>query len=232
MNKIIINYILFFLIIIIFIIIIYFLINRKKNNNYNIELFDVKNCNSFFNKNSFCAYDVDTQKCGCRFQKDDLRYMFDSPLDCCERMCNNLSKDECLKNTEKTKIPYYCNIGGNCVKNEGTIVSSHISANYCGNDPLNNQLLLPYSSEENCIENIGVCDKYNVPNRSKNVNKEECLKDVNCGYCNNQYGGGKCISGTASGPNDLRKYYYCTPGNLKGKDNYEYGNHAAYLLQK
>lgn len=247
MNKIFINYILFFLIIIIFITIIYFLINKKKNEKsllfsgemYSkyIESFNVKEngnetCNSFFNKNSFCAYDLDTQKCGCRFQKDDLRYLFDSPADCCERLCNNLSKDECLKNSEETKMPYYCNIGGNCVEYKGTIISSHIAANYCGNDPLNNQLLLPYSSKENCMKNVDVCDKYNIPTRSKNVNKDECLKDINCGYCNNQYGGGKCISGTASGPNDLRKYYYCTPGNLTGKDKYEYGNHVAYLLQK
>jgi len=230
MKKIFINYILFFLIIIILITIIYFL---KRNKETSKELFsDKENCNGFFDKNSFCAYNFNLDKCSCNYQKDDLRYMFNSPTNCCERICNDYSKDECLQNSKKTNMPYYCNIGGKCVKYEGTIISSHISANYCGNDPLNNQLLLPYTSKEDCMNTIEVCDKYNIPDRSKNINKEECLKDVNCGYCVNRYGGGKCISGTASGPNDLRKYYYCEPGNLTGKDKYEYGDHAEYLLQK
>jgi hypothetical protein len=216
-----------FLLIIIFLIIVYFLQNKK----HNIESFD-NSCNGFFNKNSFCAYDYDTQKCGCRFQKDDLRYIFDSPFNCCNRICDSLSQEECLDISNNKKIPYYCNIGGNCVKNEGTIVSSHISANYCGNDPLNNQLLLPYTDEESCMKSVDVCDKYNIPSRSKNVNKEQCLKDFNCGYCVNKLGSGKCISGTASGPNDLQKYYYCEPSNVSGTNEYIYGNHAAYLLQK
>lgn len=223
----IINSILLFLIIIIFITILYFL-NKKI---FYIESFD-NNCDSFFNKNSFCAYDYDTQKCGCRYQKDDLRYIFNSPMDCCDRVCNNYSKEECLQTSEETKIPYYCNIAGNCVESKGTVINSHISANYCGNDPLNNQLLLPYSNKDECLKSIDVCDKYNVPSRSDHINKEECLKDVNCGYCTNQIEGGKCISGNASGPNDLRKYYYCEPSTVTGKNQYTYGNHVAYLLQK
>jgi hypothetical protein len=62
-------------------------------------------------------------------------------------------------------------------------------------------------------------------------NKEQCLKDVNCGYCTNSNGVGKCISGNASKPMDLRKYYYCVP-NQKNTNNfsYEYGNHMEFLM--
>ena len=174
MKKININYIILLLIIIIFITIIYFIFNKISCiESFNSEEESKYNsCNGFFNKNSFCSYDLNTEKCGCKYQKDDLRYIFDSPYTCCERLCNNLSKEDCLEVTKETKKPYYCNIGGNCVKYEGTIISSHISANYCGNDPLNNQLLLPYPDEENCAKSIDVCDKYNIPNRSQNINKE------------------------------------------------------------
>jgi hypothetical protein len=64
------------------------------------------------------------------------------------------------------------------------------------------------------------------------VNKNECIKDVNCGFCTNSAGGGKCISGTASGPNDLRNYYYCEPASVNKTYSYTYGDHAAYILQK
>ena len=78
-----------------------------------------------------------------------------------------------------------------CKKYNGTIKNSNISANHCGLDPLNNQLLLPYDSLESCMGTVDVCDKYNIPDRSVRVNKSECIKDVNCGYCTNSQGVGK-----------------------------------------
>ena len=111
------------------------------------------------------------------------------------------------------------------------MISSQISANNCGMDPLNNQILLPFATKEECLRTIDVCDKYNIPRRSKNINREECLQDVNCGYCTNESGGGKCISGNASKPNDIEKYYYCKPNAKNNQNKYEYGNHSAYLLQ-
>lgn len=187
------------------------------------------NCNSFFDKDSLCALDIKNNKCTCRFQKDDNRYIFKSLDDCCKRNCEKLSAEECVSEESLTKMPYYCNIGGECKKYEGTIISSHISANQCGMDPLNNQLLLPYESLEQCSKSVNVCDKYNIPSQSVHVTKDNCLKDVNCGFCsNNDTDGGKCIEGTVSGPLDLQKYYYCTPDAKNSENKYTYGDHAIY----
>jgi len=189
---------------------------------------DKKCDNKFFEENSFCQLDVNKNKCVCKFQKDEMKYAFNSPEVCCEKRCNQIPPEDCLENNEFTEMPYYCNIGGQCKKYMGTIVSSHISANNCGTDPLNNQLLLPYESEEDCLRSINPCDKYNNKNNSVHKNKEECLTNTNCGFCTNEYGQGKCIEGNASKPIDLRTYYYCVPGVDK-KNTYTYGNRALYL---
>ena len=188
-------------------------------------------CNTFFDKNSYCEYDIDEEICNCKFQKDDVKYIFNSPEPCCIKNCSKFSREKCVDNRNYTKVPYYCNIGGTCKEYEGTIISSHIAANNCGNDPLNNQILLPYASKEACQKSIDPCDKHNIPSRSANINKEECLKDVNCGFCTNDYGGGKCISGTAEGPLDLQKYFFCNVGATVNSNKYTYGNQMEYLLQ-
>jgi hypothetical protein len=218
-----------FISLLLIIILIYILFNKYYKN---IESFSDDNCNNFFDKNSFCSLDVDKNICSCNFQKDQNKYSFNSPETCCNKFCANIPLEECLDNDDFSKVSYYCNIGGKCTKYTGTIVNSHISANNCGNDPLNNQLLLPYESYEECAKNIDVCDKYNIPTRSNHINKDECLKDVNCGYCTNEYGNGKCIGGTATGPLDLMKYYFCSQNKSNNKNVYTYGNHVAYLLQK
>jgi hypothetical protein len=223
------------LIIFISILLILSLIYILVNNYYkNIESYSNSkdNCNIYYDKNSFCQLNVDKNICSCKFQKDDNKYSFNSPEPCCTKICNDTPLEECLNNDNFSKISYYCNIGGKCKEYKGTIINSHISANNCGNDPLTNQLLLPYESYEECSKSLDICDKYNIPNRSKHINKNECLKDVNCGYCSNEYGDGKCISGNATGPSDLMKYYYCSPNETTDKDSYVYGNHVAYLLQK
>ena len=212
----------FYILTIIILFIILFIVNNKK-----LQKEYFSNC-----KNSFCILNVESNKCECKNQKDDLRYIFDSPGKCCDDMCSKKSPENCHETNDFYQAPYYCNMGGKCKKYDGTIRSSHISANYCGNDPLNNQILLPYASLEECSANIEPCDKYNIMDRSEHVNKNVCLKDVNCGWCNNKSGGGKCISGNASGPNDLNKYFYCKPADVSGSNSYEYGNHVAYLLQK
>lgn len=218
--------IIIFLISLILIFLLFILVLKK-----NKESFE-NSCSNFFNKNSFCELNVENNKCTCKLQKDDLRYNFSSPEICCKNNCEELKPEECVENNNFTRVPYYCNIGGVCKKYEGTIVSDHISANYCGTDPLNNQILLPYSSIKECSKSIDYCDKYNNPFNTKHVNKTNCLKDSNCGYCTNSLGGGKCISGNATEPNDLQKYYYCNNYSRDSGNNYEYGNQSAYLLQK
>jgi hypothetical protein len=196
---------------------------ESENNDYK--------CNSFFNKNSFCNVEFESNKCDCKFQKDNLRYIFDSPETCCKRVCNDIKSNKCVKTTPYTHTTYYCRVGDECKEFNGTIENSKISSNYCGNDPLNNQLLIPFAYKEECEKTIDPCDKYNIPGRSFNVNRTECLKDVNCGYCANNTGGGKCISGTTSGPSNLIKYFYCDPASIDKTFSYTYGNHVSYLLQ-
>ena len=204
-------------------------IHKLQDSDINIP--ESNKCNKFFTPNSYCQLNIDNNKCSCKFQKDDIKYTFTSPEPCCERDCQKRTPEECVKRNDFSKMPYYCNIGGKCVQYEGTIISSHIAANNCGTDMLNNQLLLPYADKEECLRTIDICDKYNIPDRSARVNRDECLKDVNCGYCSNEENKGKCISGTISGPQNLQKYFFCTPYQKDGQNNYEYGNHVAYLLQ-
>lgn len=216
------NFILF--IILIFLLILLF-INK-------IESFsNEEDCNNFFVSNSYCDYNIDSESCDCKFQKDDVRYIFDSPEPCCKKNCKSLSAKNCVNSNNFTKAPYYCNIGGTCKKYEGTIISSHIATNNCGTDPLNNQILLPYATLDECSKTVDYCDKYNSPYNSIHVNKQNCLKDVSCGYCTNDSNGGKCISGTETGPNNLQKYYFCNPDEKSSSNKYIYGNHADYLLQ-
>lgn len=217
--------------VIIFILLILLLIYYKNNIIESYISEEDNQCNNFFDKNSFCTVDLNNNTCTCKFQKDDNRYNFSSLEPCCKRKCMEIPLEECVKSNDFTKISYYCNIGGKCKKFNGTIVNSNISANHCGTDPLNNQLLLPYDSLEECSKSVDVCDKYNIPSRSVHVNKEECLKDNNCGFCTNDTGEGKCISGTESNPLDLQKYFYCTPDATTSKYKYTYGDHSAYLLQ-
>jgi hypothetical protein len=240
-----------FISILILILLIYYYFNNyyfnnyieKYDNNYNSDfniddniVEDSENpdeeCNGFFDANSFCQLEFETNQCDCKYQKDDLRYIFDSPETCCKRLCRKIPPEKCVKTTPYLEQPYYCPRGNECKEYKGIIKNSKISANYCGNDPLTNQLLLPLASKEECEKRLDVCDKYNVPNRSMNINKSECIKNVNCGFCANNTGGGKCISGTASGPNDLQQYYYCEPASTDKTFSYSYGNHAEYLLQK
>lgn len=201
-------------------------------------------CSNFY-KNAFCQFDINTNKNMCKYQKDNIKIAFDAPQTCCSGGCLNMDSSKTIKQfssitkskfgtvssdpasdpaSDPTKTSYYCNIGGKCKRYNGTILNSHISTNNCGTDVLNNQLLLPYGSYEECSKTLNPCDKYNNPGWSDAKIKTECLKNTNCGFCTNDEGKGKCIEGTATEPLDLNRYYYCSG------DKYEYGNHAQYII--
>jgi hypothetical protein len=186
-------------------------------------------CNAYFPNNSFCQFDEDLNQCKCKYQKDSVKYAFPSPISCCDRLCSLLPREKCLASTSLEKPTYYCNIGGVCLPRTATIRDNQISANNCGTDPLNNQLLLPYMTKEECEKTADPCDVYNSKFKTESEKKDACLKDDKCGYCTNQYNVGKCISGTASGPLDLQKYYYCVPSRTQGSYEYQYGDHAQAL---
>jgi hypothetical protein len=190
-----------------------------------------KKFDSQYAKNSFCQLDDSKTKCVCKFQKDDVKAAFNSPQINCDKICASIEAKDCLENNEFTEIPYYCNIAGKCIKYKGTVISSHISANNCGTEQLTNQLLLPFSTIEECEKSLDPCNKYNDPKKSVHLNRTECLGNPNCGFCTNSNGEGKCISGNATGPSDLNKYYYCNPYNGNKNNTYEYGNRAEYILQ-
>ena len=209
--------------------------NNESNKTSNINISKTSNTlkkfDSQFAKNSFCQLDNSKTKCVCKFQKDDVKAAFNSPQINCDKICASIEAKDCLQNNEFTEIPYYCNIAGKCIKYKGTVVSSHISANNCGTEQLTNQLLLPFSSLEECETSLDPCNKYNDSKKSVHLNRTECLGNSNCGFCTNSNGEGKCISGNATGPSDLNKYYYCNPYNGNKNNTYEYGNRAEYILQ-
>ena len=246
--------IIFILTFIILFIILLFLIYQSNNRIKTIESFlsteeeeSTKNnalCSNFY-KNAFCQFDINRNKNMCKYQKDNVKIAFDAPQICCSGGCLNMNSSKTIKQfssinnlasfdslneetsntiSNSNKTSYYCNIGGKCKRYNGTILNSHISTNNCGTDVLNNQLLLPYGSYEECSKTLNSCDKYNNPGWSDAKIKTECLKNTNCGFCTNDEGSGKCIEGTATEPLDLNRYYHCSG------DKYEYGNHAQYII--
>ncbi len=242
------KYILLFVLIVIFFLLIFYI---QKNiikesfansdiyvDNYEEEIAKIiaeqnkkqSKCNNLFKDNSFCQWDENLNKCSCKYQKDELKYAFPAEPDCCDRQCSFLPKEKCLLLSPNLKQPkYYCNIGGKCYERTATIKNNQISANNCGLDSLNNQLLLPYTSLEECEGRINVCDKYNDPKYSLSEKKSLCMSDNRCGFCTNNTNDGKCIEGTASGPLDLQKYYYCDPSRTEGTYEYKYGDQAQAL---
>ncbi len=177
---------------------------------------------------SFCAYDLNKNKCVCASQKDDARLQFPNEPNCCETECSNLPKEKCV-NQNDLNVKYYCNVGGICKEFNATMKDSVIMANICGIDNVTNQYIMPYASKEECMYRVDVCNKYNEPKLKEN----ECLKDKNCGLCYNESGLGKCVMGSPVGPNDLSTYYFCKPNERKsnGSNNgvYKYGSEFSGL---
>ena len=206
----------------------YFKLNYKENYKENFQ----SSCNNFFKGKTFCQLNKNNNKCECKYQKDGIN-PFGAPETCCDNKCSKIKPEDCHEPDPKLQSSYYCNVAGKCIEYTGTIKNDTISQNNCGLDPLNNQLLLPYITKEECLRDNNPCDKYNKLDESTTEKKNYCLKDTNCGFCTNSYGEGKCIGGTASGPNDILKYFYCLPRqtNTSSDNNkYEYGNRALYIL--
>jgi hypothetical protein len=193
------------------------------------ENFINNSCNTFFKNKTFCTFDINSNQCKCTYQKDGVNIPYQGPANCCNEICRNKSKEQCNKSIENKEGKYYCNINGKCIEYKGTIMNSHISANNCGTDQLNNQLLLPFTSKQNCEGSLSPCDNFNKNNLSTDEKKSQCLKNVNCGFCTNNYGFGKCIDGTAEGPTNIVKYQQCVVNPSSGnKFKYEYGDFLFY----
>ena len=61
---------------------------KRLNENFDNNTSNKKCGNNFFESNSFCQLNVNTNKCECKFQKDDIKTAFNSPQICCKEMCN------------------------------------------------------------------------------------------------------------------------------------------------
>jgi hypothetical protein len=213
------NLLIISLLIFIIFCIIFYLKKMKWKRNKNLYFYEKYEnyINPFFKNKSFCTLDIDTNKCKCTYQKDSVNIPFNTSDNSCTNSCVNKSKESCNNDIVNKDIDYYCKHGNQCKKYIATTKNKYISNNNCGFEKLTNQLILPYLDRKSCISSINSCDKYNS---GKKGQKNECLKNTNCGYCTNKYGDGKCIEGTASGPLDLQNN--CT---INGKINkYEYGN--------
>jgi hypothetical protein len=180
--------------------------------------------------NVFCSFDINENKCKCVLQKDDVHSNFPIDNNCCKEDCQKKDINNC-NNTDKN-VNYWCPIAGKCLKYTANINANQVSSNNCGYDVLNNQFILPFSSEGDCLKQLDPCEKYNDMSLTKTQRITNCLKDINCGTCSTADGDEKCISGTSSGPIDLAKYYYCDPTNKESTNKYVYGNNSAYILQK
>lgn len=177
-------------------------------------------------KDSYCSLNKDNNKCECNTQVSSAYSLFKLYPTLCSKKCNELSHDECVKETNAP--PYYCNVAGKCTKYNGVINDTNIMSNNCGRDLAGN-LMAPFINEEDCERLMDPCDKYNDLQLSNAERKSNCLKDVQCGYCTNSVGEGKCINATPSGPIDLNKYYYCVPTANKITNSFEYGDHTLFL---
>ena len=208
--------------ILIFILIIIFIHNFYDKKSYNnIEQFNEKSgCPKIIkNKTNYCYYDVMQKKCRCKFQKDNLNYPFNSFSPCCNN-CELRGKKDCVPDNG---VYYWCiNNKSKCEKQNAYIENNKISGNNCGIDILTNNVIPPYQTEDICKQNIDPCNVYK--------NKEDCIKNINCGYCTNINNIGKCIEGTASGPINIFKYNFCMPN--KTNRNAWHHNSSIFFTNK
>ncbi len=228
----------YIILLLLFLFIFYFYLSlsyskyKRKNCKFNFEkqvfeYYTSQNESSSCKGTPFCAYDVKEDKCKCASQKDDARLQFPNDPSCCDTLCSALPKEKCVSNNELPNLKYYCNVSGKCQEYNATMKDSVIMANVCGVDGTTNRYIMPFTSKEECIRLSDPCNKYNDDKLSAAIQENSCLDDKNCGWCVNESGNGKCVSGSPAGPNDLDTYYFCTPSEAKstGSDKgiFKYG---------
>ena len=210
------NYLFLYLLICLIVIFYYFFLFRNLNEKYTNQ------CSVTKKYNKFCTWNHNSDICTCAFQQGDTNVSFPISNDCCSKKCNMLPKELCQYTGKKSTRFYWCPVANKCEKFPAYINESMISANNCGYDKLTNQKIYPYLSEEDCKKAIEPCDIYNNKNSSDNKNRDDCLNNTYCGWCTNNNGIGKCVSGTASGPINIYKYNFCKIDNKGNTNSYSY----------
>lgn len=207
--------IIYIIVLLIILFLVLFIKNEKNESFSNID--EVRCPKKIKDLSNFCIWDKNKQKCRCIFQKAG-DYYYNMPI-CCNKECSKLSKEECVPNKN---IYYYCqnSDGTDCTKYNAYISEDKISGNVCGYDPLTNNYRRPYMDYDECKSDLNEC--------TKNKTKDNCVSNSRCGWCSNNEGVGKCIEGTASGPNNLFKYYYCDPNQKNNNNSWSYGKQIKF----
>lgn len=101
---------------------------------------------------------------------------------------------------ENKSKPYtrYSSVNGKCIK----------TTKYLGNNILDIPIT-GYQTKAECLANNDICQQYSN-------DKNKCIKQTNCGYCTNDKNQGMCLSGTPSGPINLK--YKCQQSGHKSND--------------
>lgn len=221
------------LVILIIILFIIYYIRRNENvENFNSHHVNNKNeCPKINNQTSFCNWDNNDKKCYCSYQPGLAYTNFPQNPNCCDKSCVELSEDECQKNNLEGNVTYYCPVNGECQEFMGYKTNTKISANTCGLDKLNYQTIYPFLSKRDCQLSINQCDLYNNTNLTSSEQKEKCLQQTFCGWCTNNLGVGKCIEGTASGPNNIYKYNFCKLNSNSSNNSYTHGSNLEFNIQ-
>jgi len=198
-----------FIIILVITFILYFLLNQKEHFS---NFVDIQCPESIKKLTNFCTWNKDKNKCMCVFQKSG-DYYYNFPV-CCDKDCSKLSKEECEPESD---VKYYCqnNEGTDCESYNAYIVDNKVSGNLCGMEVLTNNYKRPYLSYDECKKELNECTKYK--------DQDKCIKNDKCGWCSNNSGKGLCIEGTAEGPIDNFKYYYCDPNQKNNNNSWTYG---------
>ena len=223
-------YLLVILLLILFVI--YYIHKNKNIENFNSHHVNNTNeCPKIKNQTSFCKWNYNDKKCYCSYQPGLAYTNFPQNPNCCEKSCSELSEDECQRDNTEGNVMYYCPINGECQEFMGYKNSTKISANTCGLDKLNYQTIYPFLSKRDCQLSINQCDLYNNTNLTSSEQKEKCLEQTFCGWCTNNLGVGKCIEGTASGPNNIYKYNFCKVDNTSSNNSYTHGSNLEFNIQ-
>ena len=213
-------------------LIIYYIHKNENIENFNSHQVNNKNeCTKIDNQINFCNWDNNDKKCYCSYQPGLAYTNFPQIPTCCNESCSELSEDECQRDNIEGNIKYYCPINSECQEFMGYKTDTKISANTCGIDKLNYQTIYPFLSKRDCQLSINQCDLYNNSNLTASEQKEKCLQQTFCGWCTNNLGVGKCIEGTASGPNDIYKYNFCKIGNSGSNNSYTHGSNLEFNIQ-
>jgi hypothetical protein len=122
------------------------------------------------------------------------------PRENCKRVCPDRFKEPISEEFKNMQIPpspshYYCYSAckQGCTKHKYNPIEPH--KNSCGQNGVSQMPLDVFLTEEDCVKKSFPC---------RNLSKEECLGNPDCGWCTNGIGKGQCFRSTPNGPLNLK----------------------------